>query len=155
MRAAARPARFQSSVTAVHPGREVKFVFTASNTSITGYGDVVLTIALPPGMRLLGPPAYERGSGCAGTTTITCDLVDLSPMMGTQVSAAIQVTKPARRHSRPGSRRPAPPASRTHRSPVQGSEPRRLRVAAEVRGSPRGCTRGLLVGARAGEWCGA
>jgi hypothetical protein len=87
----------QGSVAAVVPGQEVDFVITARNRSIeTGYGDVVLTIHLTPGMRLRAPPAYEQGRGCTGTstTTIRCDLVDLAPRASTQLRAAVQVTKP-------------------------------------------------------------
>jgi hypothetical protein len=75
----------------VFPGQEADFTVWSSNSSqYQGYGDVVLTIDLPPGAALVGPPSYERGSGCSGTTTVVCDLDSLSPRMTTPVRFGIR-----------------------------------------------------------------
>ena len=39
---------------------------------------------------LVGPPAYERGSGCTGTRPIVCRLESLSPRMATPVQFGIR-----------------------------------------------------------------
>jgi hypothetical protein len=41
-------------------------------------------ITLPPTLTLLGPPLYDRGSGCTGATTIDCSL-DYLPNGGSTV----------------------------------------------------------------------
>jgi hypothetical protein len=77
----------------IFPGQEADFTVWSSNSSdYQGYGNVVLTIQLPPGAALVGPPSYERGSGCAGTSTIVCNLDSLSPRMTTPVSFGIKPT---------------------------------------------------------------
>jgi hypothetical protein len=78
----------------IFPGREADFTVWSSNSSeYQGYGDVVLTIELPPGATLVGPPAYERGPGCSGTATIVCPLQSLSPRMATPVRFGIKVSQ--------------------------------------------------------------
>lgn len=59
-----------------------------------GSSRVTLTITLSPGLALLGPPAYERGSGCAGSSTIVCDLDFLLPNAPTRVRFSVQATSP-------------------------------------------------------------
>ncbi len=82
-----------ANVTSVKPGQEVDFQVETSNSSLyTGYANVILTITLTPRMRLLGSPYYERGSGCRGTSTIRCDLGDLSPRSSTPVRFGVTVT---------------------------------------------------------------
>ena len=50
-----------ANVVAVVPGQEVNFQIEVTNSSLyRGYADVVLTIELTPGMRLLGSPYYEQ-----------------------------------------------------------------------------------------------
>jgi hypothetical protein len=76
------------------PGQEVDFTVWASDSSgYQGYGRVLLTIRLPPGVRLLGPPAYERGSGCTGKTTISCSLDNLSPAMSTPIRFGVEINE--------------------------------------------------------------
>ena len=76
------------------PGQEVDFTVWASDSSgYQGYGGVLLTIRLPPGARLLGPPAYERGSGCTGKTTISCSLDNLSPAMSTPIRFGVEINE--------------------------------------------------------------
>jgi hypothetical protein len=83
-----------ANVGAVHPGQEVDFSLTAADTATDrGYGGVVLTIELPPGMHLLGTPYHERGTGCTGTRTIRCSLDDLSPLATTLVRFNVSVTQ--------------------------------------------------------------
>jgi hypothetical protein len=75
----------------IFPGQEADFAVWSSNSSeYLGYGGVVLTIDLPRGATLVGPPAYERGSGCTGATTIVCNLDSLSPKMSTPVRFGIK-----------------------------------------------------------------
>jgi hypothetical protein len=84
----------QGSRTGALPGQEVDFTVWASNSSgYQGYGKVLLTIQLPPGVRLLGAPVYERGSGCKGSTTITCSLDSLSPGMTSPTRFGVEVTE--------------------------------------------------------------
>jgi hypothetical protein len=81
----------QGSATAASPGQEVDFtVWSADNDPSKGFGDVVLRLALSPGLELIGPPYYERGSGCTGTQTITCALDSLTAGMGTPVRFAVR-----------------------------------------------------------------
>ena len=54
----------------------------------------MLEIVLGRDMRLLGPPSFERGSGCAGTGTLVCSLDFLEPRMTTPVRFAVQVRRP-------------------------------------------------------------
>jgi uncharacterized repeat protein (TIGR01451 family) len=56
------------------PGDEIDFTATVENPEPSTANNVLLEIELPPGLSLLGPPAFERGSGCTGTTLITCNL---------------------------------------------------------------------------------
>ncbi len=56
-------------------GAPVDVLATVSNDAAAGSATtVVATIELPAGATLLGPPAYERGAGCSGTTTLICPL---------------------------------------------------------------------------------
>jgi Glycosyltransferase family 87 len=73
---------------------EVNFTLTVSDRIGVGYGDLVLTIALPTGMRLIGPPAYEIGSGCTGKVLVTCNLDELSAHSSTAVRFGVDVTEP-------------------------------------------------------------
>jgi hypothetical protein len=52
---------------------DVRAVVSADPAGGTATG-VQLRVELPAGARLLGPPAFERGSGCAGDATIVCAL---------------------------------------------------------------------------------
>jgi hypothetical protein len=76
------------------PGNEADFTVWSSNSSgYQGYGDVVLTIELPPGASLVGPPSYERGSGCTGGGIVVCSLDSLSPKMETPVRFGIKIAQ--------------------------------------------------------------
>ena len=57
---------------------------TVFNDAAAGTASAVTaTIELPAGSVLTGSVAYERGSGCAGTTTLTCALDFLANGMST------------------------------------------------------------------------
>ena len=75
-------------------GGTIDFLAGVQNTGDQTASDLVLTVKLPPGMRLLGPPFYERGSGCTGTSTIVCDLDFLAGGSSTLIRYSVQVTRP-------------------------------------------------------------
>ena len=56
---------------------EVDFYRASTTLGTQTAGGLVLTLVLPPGMHLLGSPAYERGSGGRGphrssASTLSC-----------------------------------------------------------------------------------
>jgi hypothetical protein len=61
------------------PGGEVDFRIDVTNRSAFEASGVHLKIELAPGMQLLGRPAFTRGSGCIGSSTLTCNLDFLDP----------------------------------------------------------------------------
>ena len=73
-------------------GGTIDFLTGVTNTGDQTATNVVLTVKLPSGMRLLGPPFYERGSGCTGSTTIVCDLDFLAGGSSTLIRYSVQVT---------------------------------------------------------------
>ncbi len=86
----------QGSATTALPGQEVDFTIWSTNAdSVHGYGNVVLKIELPPGLKLVGPPYHERGPGCTGAKTITCPLVSLSPHTGTPIRFGVRLANGA------------------------------------------------------------
>ena len=81
-----------ASAVVVAAGGEVDLRATVSNGGDAGSLQTHLTIQLPAGVALLAPPAYERGSGCEGTTAIDCFL-DYIPAGGeTHVYFNVSVT---------------------------------------------------------------
>jgi uncharacterized repeat protein (TIGR01451 family) len=74
-------------------GGPIDFLAGVTNTGDQTATDVVLTVRLPSGMRLLGAPFYERGSGCTGATTIVCNLGFLAADSSTLIRYSVQVTK--------------------------------------------------------------
>ncbi len=71
-----------SNAAAYTPGAEADFVVTVANVGGAGSLQTHLVIALPSGLTLLGAPAPDRGSGCAGSPTVDCFL-DYIPNGGT------------------------------------------------------------------------
>jgi hypothetical protein len=63
-----------ASKSTLAPGEESDLVATVTNGGGAGALQTHLVITLPGTMTLLGPPAYDRGSGCTGTQTIDCFL---------------------------------------------------------------------------------
>jgi hypothetical protein len=55
-----------------------------------GSTHVVLTIDLPAGLALVGPPAYERGSGCTGQSVVVCNLDFLQSSSPTHVRFSVR-----------------------------------------------------------------
>ena len=45
-------------------------------------------------MRLLGPPFYQRGSGCTGTHPVVCKLDFLAGESSTLIRFSVQVNRP-------------------------------------------------------------
>ena len=75
-------------------GGTIDFLTGVTNTGDQTAGSLVLTLTLPDGLRLVGPPFYERGSGCTGTATITCKLDFLAGGSSTLIRYSVRVTKP-------------------------------------------------------------
>jgi uncharacterized repeat protein (TIGR01451 family) len=73
-------------------GGTIDFLTGVVNAGDQTATNVELTVKLPPGMRLLGPPFYERGSGCTGSTTIVCNLDFLAGGSSTLIRYSVEVT---------------------------------------------------------------
>jgi uncharacterized repeat protein (TIGR01451 family) len=84
----------QASSALVRAGDPVSFVVTAWNPGELNITSVVLTIQLDHGMQLLGPPAFERGPGCKGTSTLSCNLSFLEGGMSTTIRFGVRITEP-------------------------------------------------------------
>src|SRR5581483_10718207 len=80
-----------ASTAAAFPGDEVDFVVTVTNETGTFLPNAAVVISLPQGMTLLGRPTQERGPGCTGTTTVTCDLDFLEAHMVTRVHLGVRI----------------------------------------------------------------
>jgi Ca2+-binding RTX toxin-like protein len=61
-------------VTAIAPGDANEIIAYVKNSGGAGSLQTHLSVQLPPQIALLGPPSFERGSGCTGTTAIDCFL---------------------------------------------------------------------------------
>jgi uncharacterized repeat protein (TIGR01451 family) len=72
-------------------GGDIDFLSGVTNNGDQTATDVVLTVRLPAGMHLLGPPFYERGSGCTGSSTIVCDLDFLAAQSSTLIRFSVEV----------------------------------------------------------------
>jgi uncharacterized repeat protein (TIGR01451 family) len=75
-------------------GGTVDLLTGIQNTGDQTGTNVVLTVRLPSSMRLLGPPYYERGSGCTGSQTIVCNLDFLEADSSTLIRYSVQVNEP-------------------------------------------------------------
>jgi hypothetical protein len=80
-----------ASSTAAFPGDEVDFNVAVVNDTSEFLPHASLVIRLPAGMRLLGPPTHERGRGCRGDPTLTCDLDFLEGHMHTAVRLGVRI----------------------------------------------------------------
>ena len=60
-------------------GGEADFTVYVENHGTGTATNVDLQIQLPTGARLIGPPSYDRGSGCTGSTSVDCFLDFLPP----------------------------------------------------------------------------
>ena len=88
-------ASISGSARAAFPGDEVDFTVQLADPTRDAFTHVFLTIELPPGMQLLGSPIYERGSGCTGSSTISCNLDFLQGYTSTPVHFGVRVTPSA------------------------------------------------------------
>ena len=73
-------------------GAEADLVATVANTGGAGSLQTHLVIDLPSTMTLLGPPAYERGSGCTGSQKVDCFLDYIPNGASTKVVFAVRVS---------------------------------------------------------------
>ena len=62
------------STALIQPGGEDEISVYVENAGAVSSAQTHLSIALPPGLTLLGPPYYERGSGCTGVSELDCFL---------------------------------------------------------------------------------
>jgi hypothetical protein len=62
------------STALIQPGDEAEISVYVENAGTANSAQTHLSIALPPGLTLLGPPYYERGSGCTGVAELDCFL---------------------------------------------------------------------------------
>jgi hypothetical protein len=76
------------------PNEPVEIRVTVSNGEFAAATGLAALIALPPDAALLGPPAFERGSGCVGTGTLDCRLDYLPAAASTLVRFSIAFGAP-------------------------------------------------------------
>jgi len=74
------------------PGGEADLVATVANVGGAGSLQTHLVIDLPATMTLLGPPAFDRGSGCSGSQRIDCNLDYIPNGASTKVVFAVKVS---------------------------------------------------------------
>jgi hypothetical protein len=65
---------FQLTSPLLPVGSPLQFLVEVDNNGARPADHVILTIKLPPAMRLSGTPWYQRGTGCTGTTTLVCEI---------------------------------------------------------------------------------
>ena len=73
-------------------GSEDDFVVTVANVGTASALQTHLRITLPATVTLLGPPYYERGSGCTGTQVLDCYLDYISNGTSTVVKFSTKVS---------------------------------------------------------------
>jgi hypothetical protein len=76
------------------PNEPVEIRVTVSNGELAAATGLAAHIALPPEATLLGPPAFDRGSGCIGTVTLDCRLDYLPAGAATLVRFSIAFAAP-------------------------------------------------------------
>jgi len=74
-------------------GGEVDFLVGVNNTGNQTGSDIELTVQLPPALHLQGPPFYELGSGCTGTSTLRCNLGSLAAASSTLIRFGVLVNE--------------------------------------------------------------
>ena len=77
--------------TSLAPGETVEIRVAIANKEIAAATGLRALITLPPDATLLGPPAFERGSGCLGTSTLDCHLDYLPENSSTLLRFSIAV----------------------------------------------------------------
>jgi hypothetical protein len=92
---AAPPADLAVSLTAspetLAIGQESDLVAIVANNGGSSARQTHLIISLPPNLTLLGPPYFERGSGCTGTQTLDCYLDYVPNGTSTAIKFAVRV----------------------------------------------------------------
>jgi Ca2+-binding RTX toxin-like protein len=73
-------------------GSEVDFVITVDNHGGGNGQNAHLQFTLPATMKLVGPPYYERGSGCVGTVSIDCNFDYVASGTSTVVKFGVTVS---------------------------------------------------------------
>ena len=95
LRIATKPIDLRTSIdasaSAAFPGDEVDFTVGVVNRTSEYLPHATLMIRLPQGMRLLGPPTHERGTGCKGGSILACNLDFLEGHMETRVHLGVRV----------------------------------------------------------------
>jgi hypothetical protein len=81
-----------AKVPALTAGDATDVVATIVNKGGAGALQTRLVIDLPPTLTLLGPPAYERGSGCTGAQRVDCYLDYVPNGATTKVLFAVRAT---------------------------------------------------------------
>ena len=82
-----------ASATSSRPGDLVNYVITVRNSARVAMTAMSLTINVPAGMLLLGPPAVAGGGMCTGISTITCGLNDINADTSTTVRVLAKMTQ--------------------------------------------------------------
>jgi hypothetical protein len=80
-----------ASTTTPATGGESDLVATVTNTGTQTSTGTHLVITLPSTMTLLGPPVFDRGSGCTGNQAVDCNLDFLPVGVATKVVFAVRV----------------------------------------------------------------
>ncbi len=73
-------------------GDQTNIVAVVSNSGRASSVQTHLVFTLPSTMTLLGPPSFERGSGCTGTQVIDCFLDFIPNGSSTRVAFAVRVS---------------------------------------------------------------
>ncbi len=79
------------SRTSLVPNGSVDVIATLANAGSAGSLQTRLLIDLPTTMTLLGPPAYDRGSGCTGAQRLDCFLDYVPNGVATRVLFSVRV----------------------------------------------------------------
>ncbi len=78
----------------IGPGDADEVIASVRNAGGTGSLQTHLAVQLPPTLSLLGPPFFERGSGCVGTSSIDCFLDYIPGGQETRVILEVRASAP-------------------------------------------------------------
>ncbi len=82
------------STALMQPGDEAEISVYVENAGTANSAQTHLSITLPSGLTLLGPPYYERGSGCTGAPDLDCFLDYIPNGVTTKVRFDVRSTSP-------------------------------------------------------------
>jgi uncharacterized repeat protein (TIGR01451 family) len=114
-------ASISASANSATPGGEVNFVVTLANTGRTRLNALLLTITLPAGLHLLGPPAVEFGAGCSDSTPIVCPFDALGADTTTAVRFGVTLVQPGAQTLTASATSNWIPAAREGKATIQSS----------------------------------